>query len=252
MNKNYYKNALLVVSCLMILASCTTYKHTYRISDIPSKDQKIGQSYVYDVQPDITKKVTAESGKHRSSKNATDDAYYRAIVENNIHIIVDPIYEVRKGGRFLIFGGKYSAKISGFAGFYVNPRTESEYAMNKQKQESDILRVQLVVDSLKAKAELEKIKLAAEAESLRDGQKVQNFTTFAKNEVLNTVQQQTSIIDKKGGRCCKGNGTTLQLATTTTSKPSLVDEFNKLVCKDCSSSKSVTQKRKGCRLFRRK
>jgi hypothetical protein len=246
MKKNLFQKTTLVAASLMVLASCTTYKHSYRISDIPSKDQKVGQTYVYDVQPDLTKKVTAESGKHRSSKNATDDAYYKAIVENNIHIVVDPIYEVRKGGRFLIFGGKYTAKISGFAGFYVNPRTESEYALNKEKQESDILKAQLVVDSLKAKAELDKMKLVAQAENLIEAQKVENFTKFAKNEVLNTVQQQTSIIDRKGESCCKWFGSSkIQLVTTTTTKPSLVEEYNKLI-----SNKSTTKTKKSNKRFR--
>ena len=241
MKKNLLQKLTLVALSIMVLEGCASYKHTYRISDIPSKDQKVGESYVYDVQPDVTKKVTAESGKHRSSKNATNDAYYKAIVENNIHIVVDPIYEVRKSPRFLIFGGKFTAKVSGFAGSYVNPRTESEFALFKQKQESDIF-----------KAELERAKMTADAEAVRNGQQIDNFTKLAKVDVLNTVQQQTSIIDKKGRRCCSGNGTTLQLATTTTTKPSLVDEYNKLISKNCGSSKSTASKRKGCRLFGKK
>ena len=71
------------------MASCSSYTHTYRVTDVANKDLRVADKYVVDVTHDFTKVVTATSGKHSSEKSAREEAYYKAIVDNKIHVLVN-------------------------------------------------------------------------------------------------------------------------------------------------------------------
>lgn len=73
------------------------------------------------------KVITANSNKrHRDINLAKEEAYFNAIVDNQIDVLVDPIYTIKKRGRILFFfGGYVEAKVVGFAGYYKNVLTES-------------------------------------------------------------------------------------------------------------------------------
>ena len=119
------KKYLFVSGIALLLASCSTTNHSYRLSTIPQKNV-ISGDVVVDTKLDLTKKVEATSSLRNSVEEAKEEAYYKAITQNNIDVIVDPIYEVRTTDRILIFGGKSVAKITGFGANYVNPRTKVE------------------------------------------------------------------------------------------------------------------------------
>lgn len=73
---------------------------------------------------DENKVIQASSSKrHRSPNDAKDEAYFNAIVNNNIHVLVDPIYKTETTARILIFGGKSTSIVTGFAGYYKNPKS---------------------------------------------------------------------------------------------------------------------------------
>jgi hypothetical protein len=86
----------------------------------------VATEVVVDVKIDLNKKVQSSSSKRSSVELAKSEAYYKAITENNIDVVVDPIFEVKTSDKFLFFGGRSTAKLNGFAGYYVNPRTKVE------------------------------------------------------------------------------------------------------------------------------
>lgn len=105
----------------LIATSCSTYKHSYRLGNVPETRIAITPTMV-DVKADFEKQVKGSSDKRTNSiQDAKDNAYYNAIVQNKIDVLVDPIYkiQVRKG----LFTTNATAEVTGFPGVYENPRT---------------------------------------------------------------------------------------------------------------------------------
>jgi len=119
------KKIILSFGAICLLASCSTTSHTYRSSTIADKQVIAGQVIV-DSKLDVKEKITSISSKRNSVGEAKDEAYYKAITENNIDVVVDPIFEVTTSDKILFWGGKSIAKLTGFGATYVNPRTKVE------------------------------------------------------------------------------------------------------------------------------
>jgi hypothetical protein len=115
-----------IFSFLVMTVSCTSMKSTSRISEIKDKDLSVTNRIAVDLNVDLNRVIRARSNKHSSVQAAKEEAYYKAIVDNQIHVLVDPIYSVESSGRILIFGGKSTAEVVGYAGTYSNPRAVSE------------------------------------------------------------------------------------------------------------------------------
>jgi len=136
--KNIYTksimSAMIIVSGAMV--SCSSFKHTHRLSQIPEKSVTIADKVAVELKVDENKVVQATSNKrHASPQDAKDEAYYNAIVNNNIHVLIDPIYKIQTTARILIFGGKSFATVSGFAGYYQNPRSYKEISDELEAEE---------------------------------------------------------------------------------------------------------------------
>jgi glycogen debranching enzyme len=116
---NYF---ITLLFSIVVLTACSTYKNTYRLTDIPDNRAKV-TPVVVDVEPDFTKRIKGESGKMKSLNSAKENAYYNAIVTNNVDVLVDPIYQI-KSTRGL-FRTTHRAMVTGYAGTYKNPRTET-------------------------------------------------------------------------------------------------------------------------------
>jgi hypothetical protein len=223
MKKTVFKT-LTIASSVLLMASCSSYTHSYRVAEIADRDLKVADKYVVDINHDFSKVVTATSGKQKSEKAAKEEAYYRAIVDNKIHVLVDPIYSIETSAKFLIFGGKSRASVVGFSGFYANPRPMSVEVAKNTKADADLF-----------------------------DQKVKDLEKLSKITALGSEEVKTFLIDTKGSACCGGdskNGTAttggsnfgqMHLLHTTTNKPSLIDQYNKLngnVSSDDTSSSS--------------
>lgn len=127
---------LSVVVLTYVISSCSTYNHSYRVSNIPEQDVNISDKIGVELKIDLTKVIRATSNKQGSVKDAKDEAYYKAIIDNQIHVLVDPIYSVQTSSKFLIFGGKSRASVIGFAGYYTNPKPMKQLeAENKAKKD---------------------------------------------------------------------------------------------------------------------
>lgn len=112
-----------VVFVLVITSACSSTSYTYRSVDI-SKDDVIAQQVVVDLKLDLKNKITTTSSKRNSVNEAVEEAYYKAITENNIDVVVDPIFEVKSTDKILFFGGKSTAKLTGFGAKYDNARNK--------------------------------------------------------------------------------------------------------------------------------
>ena len=123
------KNIKTVISStvlfVLFFSSCSTIQHSYRSASIPNKNIISGE-VVVDTKLDLNKKVEATSSLRNSVEEAKEEAYYKAITQNNIDVIVDPIYQIKTTEKIFFFGGKSIAKITGFGAIYVNPRTKVE------------------------------------------------------------------------------------------------------------------------------
>lgn len=102
--------------------------NTHRIIEIKQVDGIVAESFVAEIDLGSEFKViTATSNKtHKDIDLAKHEAYFNAIVDNQIDVLVDPIYTIKKRGRILFFfGGYVEAKVVGFAGYYKNVIPES-------------------------------------------------------------------------------------------------------------------------------
>lgn len=120
-----FKRYLYILTIVFALTSCSVTKQSYRGVEV-NKKNVITDDVVVDVKVDITKPIKSTSSKRNSEDEARDEAYFKAITENNIDLVIDPIFEVSTSGKFLFFGGKSVAKLSGFAGYYLNPRNRRD------------------------------------------------------------------------------------------------------------------------------
>ena len=124
MNK-LVKKSMLVVAVAASLTSCSTYQHSYRSIEVDQKNSVTAKIQVdVVVTPDFSKRMKAQSTKnHKTPQGAKDEAYYNAIVENQIDVLISPIYSVT------VRGGSCEATVHGYAGFYkVIPKEEESSA----------------------------------------------------------------------------------------------------------------------------
>ena len=108
--------------CVMIfsLASCskTFYSYTSRSEKIKSVELQATKTLV-DINVDFKHRVTAESDWCFTEQEARNEAQYKAVTAGNVDIIVDPIFRTE---RRTDDKKCFKVYVSGYAGFYVNPR----------------------------------------------------------------------------------------------------------------------------------
>ena len=121
------KRLILSIFALGVLASCKTFSHSSRDIDLENRDVE-ANSFVVDVEPNFSNRIKGSSTKkHKVEKSAKEEAYFNAVIENNVDVLVDPIYSVTTTKKILLFfGGKSEATVYGYAGFYKNPKIASE------------------------------------------------------------------------------------------------------------------------------
>jgi hypothetical protein len=176
-----------------------TFVSTYRESDIKKKDFRVSDPYVVDLKIDFGKIIRAQSDRGRNTVDeAKDEAYFKAITENDIHVLIDPVYQIRQSR------GKFYAKVVGFCGYYSNPRPEKEEKAKEEKAEAESF------DQI-----------------VKDLEKLSKIPEFGQEET------KTFIMNTNGPVCCDGKNIGgdlghLNLINTTVNKPSLVDQYLRL------------------------
>ncbi len=193
MKKNILvKELLFLVLSVVILSSCDTYKHSYRQSNIPDQKVKVADKIGVELVMDDKKIITATSShRHGSEKAAKDEAYFMAITQNDIHVLVDPIYKVTTSSKILIFGGKSTAEVTGFAGYYRNPRSfqqiQDELNTEKLAREDAELK--------NALANMQRLK--NEGVIAQNAVESSSTQVYGKNNILiKKTTQETSLVDE--------------------------------------------------------
>ena len=133
-----------------------------------------------------------------------EEAYFNAIIENNIDVLVDPIYSVSTTKGFLFFfGGKSEATVNGYAGYYHNARPISVHERNKMDE------------------------------------KISKLEEFAKFEGIQGVtEEKTYTVNETCGKC-EGKDALTLVAVLTNEEP-LLDAKAKF---DTQDKKSSTEKK---------
>ena len=106
---------MLVVVAAASLSSCARYYHSYRNVDVAQTSPVNAKMQVdVAVTPDFSKRLRAQSTKNhwRNKQSSMDEAYFNAIIENQIDVLISPIYSVTERGGF------FDATIHGYAGYY--------------------------------------------------------------------------------------------------------------------------------------
>ena len=185
------KRLILSIFALAALASCKTYSHSSRDIDLDSKNVE-ATSFVVDVEPNFSSRIKGSSTKkHTVEKSAKEEAYYNAIIDNNVDIIVDPVYSVTTTKKFLLFfGGKSEAIVYGYAGFYKNSKNAG------QAKQDDL------------------------------NQKIQDLDKLSKiNGVLEETEEKTFSVKPKCADCKDKEPTLISIIKN---KSSLLDTYKKL------------------------
>ena len=120
MKKSLIFSACVAMLALVAMSSCSTaskssYSYSARQSDVIRQDIQATPTIV-DVVTDYAKRVVATSDWQSSKEDAMNECRFLAITENNIDIVVDPIFKIECNG------SRYKATLTGFAGYYANPR----------------------------------------------------------------------------------------------------------------------------------
>lgn len=127
MNKNILFVAAVCLFAAMAFSSCKTFSYQARGVEVENKTINSSPTVV-DVRVDLNRRVSyadqryvkypQSKGIKNTEELALQAARYNCITMNHIDVVVDPIYKIS-------FKGKKKAKIelTGYAGFYENPRT---------------------------------------------------------------------------------------------------------------------------------
>lgn len=102
----------------LVFTSCSVFKYSSRIAEMQTQNNIYITPSVVDVKIDLKKKISVVSNPQKTEESARENAYYKAITENDIDILVSPIYEIE-----VMSSGTCTAKVTGFAGYFENPRT---------------------------------------------------------------------------------------------------------------------------------
>lgn len=184
------KLTMLLVT-VVVMTSCNSYKHSYRESNIPNKKVNVADKVGVELEMDESKVIRATTTRrHASVQDAKDEAYYNAITQNNIHVLVDPIYKVTTSGKILIFGGKSTAEVIGFAGMYKNARSYQEI-LDEEKAD-EIEKEQARFDA--ALANMKKLK--EDGTLKQSNSESVDPSACGKNCVVTKTSTETSIVDE--------------------------------------------------------
>ena len=122
------------VVLMLLFSNCVSRSFTYRKQDIEKKNA-LTNNAVVDAKINIGKKIEATSSAQSTIKAAKAEAQHKAITQNNVDFIVDPIFEVTSSYLFIM--KSYTAKVTGYAGTYDNARTTTEEIKNTSSIEKE-------------------------------------------------------------------------------------------------------------------
>ncbi len=112
MQKKHLLFALVLGAFTLMQVGCSTYSFTSRSNCINAIDIESNRQ-VADIEVHYKKKVSSTSDFQKFASQAKQQAVYQCIMEHNIDVLVDPIFEVEHRSM-----SGYRATVTGFAGYY--------------------------------------------------------------------------------------------------------------------------------------
>lgn len=214
------KNKLLIVGAfaLAALSSCSTssYTHSYRMIEegLHKKTSvKIADNYEADLDINFNAEIKGSTSKtHKNDKLAKQEAYYNAVTNNGVHVLINPIYKVTQVGE------NFDCEVVGFGAKYSNPRVSGSDNSKDQNANTD--------------DEMEK--------------RLSQLERFSKIEGVQAgLRKSTYIVDTREG-CCGdekvGKFGETNLLHATDNKSSLVDEYIKFYDMNSVDEAKASQK----------
>lgn len=140
MQKKHFLIALVLGCAMLMQVGCSSYTYTSRSTKVNRRNVNASEQ-VADLTIDYQKKVTATSDLLKSSAQAKEQAMYQCIMNNNVDVVVDPIFQVeRRGFKW------YRATVTGFAGYYKVGKTDIDRLIEKGYTKEDIEKYLLLSD----------------------------------------------------------------------------------------------------------
>lgn len=130
-----------VLGCIAIVQmGCTSYMYTSRSTKVNRIDINSSEQ-VADITVNYQKTVTAVSDFQKFPSEAKQQAVFRCIMDNEIDVLVDPVFQVEKRGL-----SGYRATVYGFAGYYKAGKDELERMVEKRYSKEDVEKYLLLTD----------------------------------------------------------------------------------------------------------
>ena len=171
------------------LSSCSTYQHSSRVSSIAEDNIVVTNKIAVDLDIDLSKTCRGRSGRHKSVKDAKDEAYFDAIQTNAVHVLVDPIYSVTTTKT--LFGKLSTADVVGFAGYYKNSRSLESIndALKAEQIQKDKVAFEASLKNYKSFIAIGNIAGSTETEKYRMDENCKPCTIY-KNESKTKVTEE--------------------------------------------------------------
>lgn len=137
------KNLLIavVLGCIaLVQVGCTSYSYTSRSTKVNRQDINSTEQTA-DIKVDYQKTVTATSDFQKFPSQAKQQAIYQCIMDNDIDVLVDPIFRIEKRGL-----SGYRATVVGFAGYYKVGKNGLEQILDRRYSKEDIEKYLLLTD----------------------------------------------------------------------------------------------------------
>jgi hypothetical protein len=140
MQKKSLLFSLVLGGLLLVQVGCTTYSYTSRSTSVNQRVINSSQATA-DMDINYKKKVTATSDFQKFPNQAKQQAIYQCIMNNDIDVLVDPIFQVENRP---ITG--YRATVTGFAGYYKEGMNGLDEVIDKKYKKEDIEKSLLLTD----------------------------------------------------------------------------------------------------------
>ena len=140
MQKKSLLFSLVLGGLLLVQVGCTTYSYTSRSTSVNQRVINSSQATA-DMDINYKKKVTATSDFQKFPNQAKQQAIYQCIMNNDIDVLVDPIFQVENRP---ITG--YRATVTGFAGYYKEGMNGLDEVIDKKYKKEDIEKYLLLTD----------------------------------------------------------------------------------------------------------
>ena len=150
-----YIFSIIFAAAVVSLAFTSCKSVSYQARGVKIENQNIiSTPTVVDIQVDMTKRVSYSDngfvkypqsvGKNQTEQLALNAARYACITQNNIDVVVDPVYKITFKGMAC---KKAKIELTGYAGYYKNARTIYDDVKSLEKYSMDDVKKYIIFNN---------------------------------------------------------------------------------------------------------